>query len=173
MSSQSRAEAAFDEYLALGPERSLALLQQRLRQQFRRPPTLRTLENWSTRFGWQARLRELEREARERQAREHVEWVQQHRERLRNEGLFLQQRGLEWLREKQPNDVSASESVRAIEAGFRLEALALGEATERISVEEPDDRIERLSDDELERLIAAAREREAGGPEGTQPPPAG
>ena len=157
----------------MGPERSLALLQQQLRSEFRRPPTLRTLENWSTRFGWQVRIRELERQARDRAAREHVEWVQQHRERLRNEGLFLQQRGLEWLREKLPEDVSASESVRAIEAGFRLEALALGEATERISVEEHDDRIERLTDEELEQLIASARQRETSGTDGTQPPSAG
>lgn len=169
MSSQSRSEAAFDAYLALGPERSLALLQTHLRRAFRRPPTLRTLENWSTRYGWQQRLRDVERQARERAEREHIEWVQQHRERLRNEGLFLQQRGLEWLREKLPKEVSASESVRAIEAGFRLEALALGEATERISVEESDDRITQLSDDELERLINAARKSEAGGAGRAQP----
>ncbi|MBK6317871.1 MAG: hypothetical protein IPF51_03690 [Dehalococcoidia bacterium] len=85
MSSQSRSEAAFDAYLALGPERSLALLQTHLRRAFRRPPTLRTLENWSTRYGWQQRLRDVERQARERAEREHIEWVQQHRERLRNE----------------------------------------------------------------------------------------
>jgi hypothetical protein len=162
MNSASRAEAAFDLYLRLGPERSLLQLREQLRTDFQRPPTLRTLENWSVRYGWQPRLRELERQARERAEQEHLAWVHQHRERLRNEGLFLQQRGLEWLRDKQPREVSASESVRAIEAGFRLEALALGEATERIAVEDSDDRIERLSDEELEGLISAARQSDKG-----------
>ena len=163
MSTASRAEAAFDCYMALGPERSLSLLRDDLRARFQRPPTLRTLENWSARFGWQSRLRDLERQARELADREHVAWVHQHRERLRNEGLFLQQRGLEWLREKQPKEVSASESVRAIEAGFRLEALALGQATERIALEEHDDRIERLTDEELEGFISSARAIQQGG----------
>jgi hypothetical protein len=157
MNSASRAEAAFDVYLSLGPERSLARLREELCGHFRRPPTVRTLENWSIRYGWQSRLRELEREARERAEQERIEWVSQHRERLRNEGLFLQQRGLEWLRDKPAKAVRVSESVRAIEAGFRLEALALGEATERIALEENDDRIQRLSDEELELLIRAAR----------------
>ena len=157
MTTISRAEAAFDAYLNLGPERSLLLLRDDLRAHFQRPPTLRTLENWSARYHWQARLSELERQARAAAEQEHIGWVHEHRERLRNESLFLQQRGLEWLREKRPRDVSASESVRAIEAGFRLEALALGEATERIELEDHDDRIERLSDEQLERLVNAAR----------------
>jgi hypothetical protein len=157
MNITSRAEAAFDEYVTQGPERTLLLLRDALRDRFQRPPTLRTLENWSARFGWQARLRELERRAREHAEQEHILWVHQHRERLRNEGLFLQQKGLEWLRDGAHKEVSAGESVRAIEAGFRLEALALGEATERIALEEHDDRIERLTDEELERLISGAR----------------
>lgn len=166
MSSRARAERAFDRYLAMGPERSLSALQRELTHEFRRPPTLRTLETWSARYDWQARIRELERRAREQAEREHVEWVREYRSRLRTEGLFLQQRGLEWIREKTHGEVRAADGVRAIEAGFRLEALALGEATERIAMEENDERIERLTDDELYRLISAAREHEARGAEG-------
>ena len=163
MSTTSRAEAAFDVYLGLGPERSLLSLRDDLRRHFQRAPTLRTLENWSAHFAWQSRLRELERRAREHAEQEHIAWVHQHRERLRNEGLFLQQKGLEWLRDGAHKKVTAGESVRAIEAGFRLEALALGEATERIVLEEHDDRIERLTDEELERFISGARADDAGG----------
>jgi len=165
MAAISRAELAFDAYLELGPERSLLRLQQQLRSRMRRPPSLRTLENWSARFAWQARVRDMEREAREAAERERVEWLSEYRRRLRDEGLVLQQRGLEWLPDQRPAQVRASDAVRAIEAGFRLEALALGEATERIVLEERDDRIERLTDEELDLLIRAARERDARGPD--------
>lgn len=155
MSARSRADAAFDAYIRLGLGRSLARLRDALAGQRGRPPSLRTLESWSVRYRWQERLREIEREARVQADCEHAEWVQQHRERLRNEGLVLQQRGLEWLRDKLSGDVSAHEAIRAMEAGFRLEALALGQATERIAVEEEyGNVIGRLSDDELERAIA-------------------
>ena len=92
--------------------------------------------------------------------------MKQHRERLRQEGLLLQQRGIEWLKDKRTNDVTAHEAIRAIDAGFKLEALALGEATERISMEVDDERIQRLTDEELELLIRHARQAQRGGAEG-------
>ena len=95
-----------------------------------------------------------------------MEWVKQYRERLRQEGLLLQRRGLEWLRTKGAGDVKAHEAIRAIDTGFKLEALALGEATERISMEVDDERIQRLSDEELELLIRHARQAQSGGAEG-------
>jgi hypothetical protein len=154
----SRPELAFEVYLDLGPDRSLVRLRGALRGRLRQTPTLRTLESWSSRYSWQARLIEIERKAREASELEHVEWVREHRDRLRKEGLLLQQRGLEWLRQQEPGAVRAGDAIRAIESGFRLEALALGEVTERIGVEDHDERIERLTDDELARLINAARE---------------
>jgi hypothetical protein len=163
MAAAGRAEVAFDAYVALGPERSLGHLREVLTNRWKRPPSLRTLESWSSRYGWQGRIRDIERQAREVAERERIGWITEYRRRLRDEGLVLQQRGLEWLRDKRPTEVRAHEAVRAIEAGFRLEALALGEATERIILEESDDRIEKLTDQELEELIHAAREREAGG----------
>ena len=156
MAASSRADAAFEVYLELGTARSLVRLQEVLRTRMQRAPSLRTLESWSARFGWQARIFELERKARQQAEQEHLEWIRQHREHLRQEGLLLQQRGLDWLRNKDAQNVSAHEANRAIETGFKLEALALGEATERITLEESDERIERLSDDELEQLIRAA-----------------
>lgn len=172
MAASSRAEAAFDAYLELGPERSLAALRELLANRLRRPPSLRTLEGWSSRYAWQARIRDLERQAREAAERERIAWIGEYRRRLRDEGLVLQQRGLEWLRDIQTNDVRAHEAIRAVEAGFRLEGLALGEATERIALGENDDRIERLTDEELERVIRAARASEALGADGAGPTPA-
>lgn len=64
-----RARQAWADYLALGPERSLAKLvalyserrQTAGRARARRGPTVRiaTLEAWSQRFGWQARLQAI------------------------------------------------------------------------------------------------------------------
>ncbi|MEE9231333.1 MAG: hypothetical protein V3U86_11580, partial [Acidobacteriota bacterium] len=104
--------------------------------------------------------------ARQEAERRHVEWVNQHRERLRQEGLLLQQRGVEWLKGKDPEDVKAHEAVRAIDTGFKLEALALGEATQRIAMEDDDERIRRLTDEELDLIIRHARQAQAGGPDG-------
>lgn len=168
----TRVDEAFEVYLSLGPSRSLVLVAETLRSRFRRAPSLRTIESWSARYGWQARLVELERRAREQSEAEHIQWVRDHRGRLRQEGLALQKKGLEWLRAKEHVDVNAGDSIRAIEAGFRLEALALGEATERIALEETDDRIERLTDEELAGLIDAARARDRGSPSGAGPTPA-
>lgn len=168
MSASSRQERAFAAYLGLGPGRSLAELAAVLRTDpsragVRRPPSLRTLEDWSVRYRWQERIAGIDRQAREEAEREHLEWVKQHRERLRQEGLLLQQRGIEWLKNKQTDEVSAHEAIRAIDTGFKLEALALGEATQRIVVEEDDERLQRLSDEELEFLIRHARQAQSGG----------
>jgi hypothetical protein len=172
MTTSSRQERAFDLYLKIGPDRSLTELVRLIRADpgragLRRAPTLRTLESWSTRYGWQKRIAELERKEREEAERQHLEWVQQHRERLRQEGLLLQQRGVQWLQEKTAREVSASEAVRAIDTGFKLEALSLGEATERITVEEEqDERLQQLSDEQLELIIRYARQAVSGSAKG-------
>jgi hypothetical protein len=171
MGASSRQERAFGLYLALGPERSLSRLAAALRADpgragLQRAPSLRTLEDWSARCRWQERIADVDRRTREEAERQHLEWVKQHRERLRQEGLLLQHRGIEWLKGKRTNDVTAHEAIRAIDAGFKLEALALGEATERISMEVDDERIQRLTDEELELLIRHARQAQRGGATG-------
>ena len=171
MGASSRQEQAFGLYLELGPDRSLAALAKALKKGtahagMKRTVSLRTLEQWSVRFRWQERIAEIERKARQEVEHQQVEWVKQYRERLRQEGLLLQQRGLEWLRTKGAGDVKAHEAIRAIDTGFKLEALSLGEATERISMEVDDERIQRLSDEELELLIRHARQAQSGGAEG-------
>ena len=179
MAASARQERAFGLYLKLGPDRSLAELARLLRADpdsagLRRAPTLRTLENWSARYGWQERIAGIERKAREEEDRRRVEWVKQHRERLRQEGLLLQQRGIGWLKEKETAEVSASEAIRAIDTGFKLEALSLGEVTQRIALEEDDDdRLRRLSDEDLDLLIRQARAAQPGSSPGEGEAPSG
>ena len=169
MSASSRQGRAFSVYLGLGPSRSLAELAAVLRTDprcagLRRSPSLRTLENWSTRYRWQDRIADIDRQAREQAEREHLEWVTQHRERLRQEWLLLQQRGMGWLKNKEADAVKAHEAIRAIDIGFKLEALALGEVTQHIAVEGDDDRLQRLTDEELELIIRHARQAQSGSP---------
>ena len=99
--------------------------------------------------------------------------VRRNRERLRREGLLMQQKGLRWLTSKDADDVRASEAVRSISEGFKLEALGLGEPTDRSSLEERlANPLEELSDDELERVIERLRDDLAGGASGASAPPA-
>jgi hypothetical protein len=167
MGASARQEKAFVAYLDLGASRSLSELARALQHDPTRTglrgPSLRTLEGWSVRFRWQERLADIERKARLELEHEHVKRVKQHRERLRQEGLLLQQRGSEWLEGMNPEDVKANEAIKAIDTGFKLEALALGEATERIGLEAEDERLERFSDEELELLIQQAREAQRTG----------
>ena len=178
MSTQSREGRAFVVYLGLGPDRSLAELAAVLRADasragLRRAPSLRTLEDWSTRYRWRERIAEIDKRGREEAEQQHLDWVSQHRERLRREGLLLQQRGMDWLQNKAVDDVKAHEAIRAIDIGFKLEALALGEATQRIAVEDEDERIERLTDEELELIIRHARDAQRGGAAGESKAPPG
>ena len=171
MSAPSREGRVFVVYLGLGPDRSLAELAAMLRSDpgqagLKRAPSLRTLEGWSVRYRWQDRIANIDRRTREDAERQHTEGVQQHRARLRQEGLLLQQRGVEWLKDKEPDDVKAPDAIRAIDTGFKLEALALGEATQRIATEDDDERIRRLTDEELDLIIRHARQAQAGGPDG-------
>jgi hypothetical protein len=150
---RSRQEQAFSAYFALGPSRSLAELANVLRDEtgdygLTRPPSLRTIETWSIRGQWQQRLADLERRAREEVDREHLAWLKDHRERLRERGRLLQDRGIEWLLEKDAGDVKASDAIRAIEAGVRLEALALTETMQRTAPSGDKPKFEVLNDAE-------------------------
>ena len=175
----SRAELAFTVYLELGAQRSLQRLHADLRADpgaygFKRAPSLRTLETWSARDHWQNRIADLERQAQLQEEQDHVERIKAYRERLRSEGLLLQQKGLAWLSDKEVDDVRASDAIRAIAEGFRLEAMGIGEATDRVAIDvEHADVFDRLSDDELQRLIETLRADPGTGAAGTEPPPAG
>ena len=179
MASPGKSDLAFDTYLNQGAQRSLRGTQREIasnpeRYDFKRAPSLRTLENWSARHRWPDRIAKLEHQAQIEEEREQVERIKGYRARLRQEGLVLQQRGLVWLQDKEADDVKANEAIKAIVEGFRLEALGLGDATERVAVEGDYAHVlERLTDDELERLIETLRSGSGPGPAGASPSPTG
>jgi hypothetical protein len=84
-------------------------------------------------------------------------------ERQAATGVYLQQKGLEWIEQLEGTPVAVESAIKAIVEGYRLERLARGEATERQEVKnELSGRLETLSDERLDLLIEYT-ERAMGG----------
>lgn len=165
MAESAKHRRAFDAYWELGAERSLARLHQAL-EAAGSAPTLRTLEEWSSRFQWQDRIGRLERDAREAADEARITAVREMQERQAREALLLQQKGAQWLGALEPGDVSAEAAIRAVIEGARLERLSRGEVSERVDLGGPDPALGRFTDDELERLSTLL----AGDLAGAEPP---
>ncbi len=150
---------AFDIYWRLGPERSVERLHAEL-SEAGAAPTLRTLYEWSSRYHWQDRLLELEREAQRAEDEARVAALREMQDRQTKEGLLLQQKGAEWLSTMDDKRVTADAATRAITEGARLERLARGEVTERKGIkhegEEATERLAALTDEELNEFIQRA-----------------
>jgi uncharacterized protein YicC (UPF0701 family) len=165
MRETTRHRDGFNQYVALGAERSI----ERLRAAWKgraRAPSLRTLYEWSRVFHWQDRILDMERAAREQDRQAHVEALQVMNERHRKEGLALQQRALERLGALAADDMSPTDAIRALTEGVRLERLAAGAPTEHVQQEgevlhgQVD--LRHFSNEELRRLAELAERRAAG-----------
>ncbi len=120
-------------------------------------PSVRTLYEWSSRYRWQDRIADLEREARVAEDEARVAAIREMQERQAKEGLLLQQKGAEWLAQIETEQASPEAAIRAVVEGARLERLARGEVTERTEVRnDADPKLERLDDEALDHLIELA-----------------
>jgi hypothetical protein len=154
VSESTRHRQAFEVYWRLGPYRTIERLREALLADKARAPSLRTLYQWSSQFGWQQRIAAIEREARQAEDEERQAEIRTMYQRQANEGLFLQQRGLEWLETVDPEAVSPEAALRAIVEGAKLERISRGEPTERQELTgEVDTRLTELSDGELYAII--------------------
>ncbi len=138
MKETTRHRLAFDLYMRLGADRSLEALHEALLDDpspigLSRAPSRSTLDAWSSAFHWQDRVLDLERRAAEQGQEEHVKALREMSERHAKEGLALQQKAVDRLRTLPPEDLSASDAIRALIEGVRLELLARGEPTERVA----------------------------------------
>jgi hypothetical protein len=154
-SAKSRQELAFEAYLAMGPDRSLAKLAQLIaanpaKYGFTMPPSRRTLEGWSSDYGWQRELYDVAGRARDEAKEQYLKLLNAHRTRLRNQGRLLQDLGADWLQRKQPEDVKVGEAIAAIETGVSFEASALTDNSRSIAL--TDEQKARLSDSQLQAL---------------------
>ena len=147
---------AFGAYWRLGQERSIERLHAALKAEGN-VPSLRTLYEWSSKYRWQDRVADLERRARVAEDEVRLAAIREMQERQAKEGLLLQQRGAQWLAQINDEQASPEAAIRAVVEGAKLERLARGEPTERTEIQnEPDPRLERLSDEELDRLVELA-----------------
>lgn len=98
MKETARAAAAYSYYAAMGPGRSLAKLHRELQQDWvgKKVPTLRRIEEWSAKLGWQERVKQydLERAEEKRRAREKLI------DKTNEEHYNVAQETLQWARDK-------------------------------------------------------------------------
>jgi hypothetical protein len=140
MRETTRQRLAFNLYVELGPGRSLEALHAELARDpsplgAKRAPGLRSLYRWSASFHWQDRIADLEREARRRDGETLLTALREMNRRQAAEGLRLQSRAMERLESLDLNAISATETIRALVEGARLERLASGEVTDRAGIE--------------------------------------
>ena len=167
MSETTRHRRAFDLYLRMGAERSIAELQELIADDpsligMSSAPTVRTLESWSARFNWQDRLIELEHEAAARDHDDQVQVIREMNERHAKEGVALQQKGVERLQTLPAEKMTGADAVRSIVEGARLERIARG--GKEVPREEEDDDIDlsTFTGEELRRLAQLGDRRAAG-----------
>ncbi len=165
MKESTRHRRAFDLYIRLGADRSLEALHEALEDDpsligIKRAPSRSTLESWSSTFHWQDRLLDLERQATDQDREQQLQALRDMNERHAKEGLALQQKGVERLHSMPAEQLTPSDAVRALIEGVRLERLARGEPTDRITPkgEMIDGHIDlaRFTNEELRRLAELA-----------------
>ena len=169
MKERAQHRRAFDQYLRLGGLRSLeqlhALLAEEAVAAGSSPPTLRTLENWSSALHWQDRLVKLEQDAAEQDRGDQIKAIREMNERHAREGVALQQKGIERLQTLEVADIKASDAIRGVTEGARLERIARGgKDMPPAEGDEYDDDIELRSftEEELRGLAEVAGLRAAG-----------
>jgi hypothetical protein len=159
MAETTKHRLAFDVYWRLGPERTIERLHLALAGGAKQAPSLRTLYEWSSRFHWQSRIAQLEQQARVAEDETRVAAIREMHERQAKAGLFLQQKGMEWMVAMGEEVATPEAAVRAIVEGAKLERLARGEVTDRPEVKgEFTTRLSEFSDEELDALIEHAQD---------------
>ena len=171
MKEKTRHRLAFDLYVRLGADRSLEALHETLlddpsRIGLRQAPSRCTLETWSSNFHWQDRLLDLERKAAEQDQQGQLKALREMNERHAKEGLALQQKAVERLQTLPSVELSASDAVRALIEGVRLERLARGAPTEHLRQEgemiHGHVDLRNFSNEELRRMVELADSGAAG-----------
>ncbi len=114
---------AYNEYLAMGAERSYQALADRY------GVSKVAIYKRAKREGWQDRIAKLETKAREKVEEKTVDKMQEVRERHLREARFLQARALQALKDLPPE--KGVRAASALNVAWKHELLLLGEPTER------------------------------------------
>jgi hypothetical protein len=119
---------AFDRYLAMGAERSYALLAEEL------GVSKQAVTKRAKTERWQERIDGIESEARERTDKKAVETIEQLNDRWLKMWSVVERRALEGLRNTPM--ATAMDCVRSLDLAHKNTRLIRGEPTERTSIEE-------------------------------------
>lgn len=133
--SRRRADLSFDLYSRQALKRSLRRLSEQL-EQLGIPISLASLKRYSSRYGWQQRLAELDTEATQRRAERGIEERLAMDERHAQLARALQSAGGSALQSLLADptriaEVSPGEIVRLLEAGLKADARATGASMDR------------------------------------------
>mgnify|MGYP001574482136 CR=1 FL=1 len=170
----SIAKAACEEYIALGPSRSLTKLCEALG----RPPGYhRTLAEWSTRFGWVERAKAYDQEQLQRKRQARQEAIDDMNTRHAQIGITQQKNALgEIQRLITLGKFKDSALVQLLKIAADLERLARGATLDRINVEltgkdggpvavDRNPNLQSLTDEELasvQRIASQLSQRQGG-----------
>lgn len=139
---------AYEDYLALGEERSYRALAEQL------GVSRTAIVNRAKKEKWQERIAALEREARRLMEEQAVNEMKAVRARHLKEARFLQARALQVLRDQPPE--RGIRAATALAAAWKHELLLLGEPTERSA------NVEELIKRETQELLRVVRSDEPG-----------
>lgn len=126
----SRSRQAFEDYYALGPDRSLEKLRHTYEEDApKNAPTrsLDTLKKWCTTFNWPERVRRRDQVAIQKTEKKVTDAVADMRARQARLGQKLQDKGLERLRKLCNEDITTRDAIAMIIEGAKLERQARGE----------------------------------------------
>ena len=125
----SRALRAFEDYFGMGATRSLDKLLQRYSDNAPDTPTqsIDTLKRWSASHNWPARVRDREIKVSEKTEARVTDAVADMRARQAALGYELQDKGIERLRQLDPDEISTRDAIAMITEGAKLEQQSRGE----------------------------------------------
>lgn len=130
MAESTKARAAFEEYCALGPERSLAKLAVKVG---RSTGYVRQLERWSSEGQWVERAKQFDRERAEEKRRKQDAEIERMNERHAMIGTTQQAKAIKQIEELiAAKKFGSQASVQLLKLATDIERLARGAPTEHI-----------------------------------------
>lgn len=128
-----KAAAAYEEYAAMGPSRSLRKLAEKLNQTNSKPiATEATLMAWSSEHGWQERVKLYDAERIEEKRRKQEAEIEKMNERHALIGTSQQARAIEQIKNLiEAKAFGSMAAVQLLKLATDLERVARGAATER------------------------------------------
>jgi hypothetical protein len=162
----ARAYTAFCLFRDLGPRRSLDAASRsyhhpgpeaRQLPSGRLPRASGTIRRWAHRWRWLDRACAWDEETERIKQVEQLAAIQDMAQRHAKEALMMQNKAIERLRQLRPEELGVRDTLAFLVEAAKLERLARGEPTERVSQEHHFEDLKELTDEELAQIVARGR----------------